>query len=157
MSVQQVFYNFADNTFNIHIIIDKKKVFWFKITDIAVIFRYTNFGKMILKHVATSNRVYWEQLGQQNNISSFWHPRSVFINEAGLNELAWKSKQSKFKNFHNWLVNNILPSILQNEMSPWKTMCYHLIDLHYQDKENIQRLFNIIKQQNDIIERKTNF
>ena len=106
--------------------IDKKLTVWFKAKEVAQILGYKNTEHAIKRHVSENHKKTFllscppetggqqikccppETGGQQNDTRGKY---CIFIDEAGLYELVFKSRLPSAKMFREWVFTKVLPSI----------------------------------------------
>lgn len=150
-SVQQVLYKFNNKEHNVYITQDNQGAFQFKAKDITTILSYKDTNQAIVEHVQPSCRINWKQLSQQINLASKqlpsnWQPKTVFINEAGLYQLAMSSKKPEAQNFRSWVTGDVLPSI--RKTGQYTVPSQSLMDITKQSTDHIQQLTLAIEQIN---------
>lgn len=118
--MQRALYKFNNKEHNVYITQDNQGEFWFKAKDIANILEYKDNKRAIQEHVRHNCRINWNELITQNNWSSNqlpsnWQPKTVFINEAGLYQLALNSKKREAQSFRSWVTIDLIPSIRKQQ------------------------------------------
>lgn len=125
---------FVFDGMNVKYIIDKEDNIWFKGKDICEVLEYKDTVDAISKHVNEKYKKPFQLLGQgvlppleKNKKSSdetvffsrgndslpltYNEKNTIYINEAGLYKLIFKSKMKKAEQFSDWVAEEVLPSI----------------------------------------------
>lgn len=122
------FYSFNNKTVGIIKIDDKV---WFKAKDVAEILEYKNTRDAIIDHVKEKNKIELSKLlADSNSVANRYFgntiisselkndickkiisERTIFINEAGVYSLIFKSKKKEAEMFQDWVFEDVLPSI----------------------------------------------
>lgn len=103
-------YQTKEENFEVWIYIDDKQVLWFKAKDVALALDYMNCAEAIQLHVDDENRIS-PTLPLHLQLPTNWHPKTIFINEAGVYELIIASEKEEAKEFKRWITNDVLPSL----------------------------------------------
>lgn len=105
-------FNFIYDHENLFVIIDLHDKVWFSGNDIARILEYKAPKKIIEKYVPSNLKITYENIDIHNKIySKSYQNKSIFIDEAGLFRLIFKSKQNKAIEFQNWVTDIVLPKL----------------------------------------------
>ena len=91
--------------------IDEECCCWFKAKEVAQVLNYKNTEHAIKRHVSENHKKYFllsypPETGGQ--VQGRW---LVFIDEAGLYELVFKSRLPTAKDFREWIFSEVLPAI----------------------------------------------
>lgn len=88
---------------------------WMMANPFAEALNYSNVNRAIRVHVNQNNQRDLEQLqsDQIGLITSSLHPRTKFINRAGVFELIHASDMPAAKRFKSWNTNELLPTLCQ--------------------------------------------
>lgn len=108
---------FIYNDKKIVFLLDKDNKPWFRGKDAAKILEYKDTCDAIRRHVPIEEQVKYRQLVESDSLptsSYHGHARTIFITEIGLYTLIMKSRLSTAKDFKNWLVRHILPTLDKN-------------------------------------------
>lgn len=89
---------------------------WMVANPFATVLQYTRANYAIASHVSTVNVKTLEEFQSQENpaITSSLHPKTKFINRAGLFELIQSSRMPKAQEFKNWVNSDLLPKLCDN-------------------------------------------
>ncbi|WBB27180.1 BRO-C [Mythimna sequax nucleopolyhedrovirus] len=111
MSLTKV--NFAGRSLEVFTEVDSKGEKWHQANPFADTLGYTNVNKAIRIHVSTENQKEFEefQSARDGPITSSLHPRTKFINTAGVFELINASEMPAAKKFRSWENNDLLPTL----------------------------------------------
>ena len=91
------------------------KVVWFQASSIANFLEYENTNKAIIDHVNAHDKIRFAEIPSRlTNCypSRNFHPETLFINKYGIFTLISRSKMPLAFEFRRWLVDDVLPSIL---------------------------------------------
>nr|QOI08515.1 BRO-B protein [Helicoverpa armigera SNPV] len=104
---------FANSELEVISIKDDNGELWMLANPFARILEYSNAPKAISTYVETNNQKILEsiQSAQLGQITSSLHPKSKFINRAGLFELIQASRMPKAKEFRDWINSDLLPKL----------------------------------------------
>lgn len=122
MSLVRKSYPLNDEEFEIYVFCENENNrynnIWFKAKEIATILNYNNTVKAIENNVDIDDKIEWIELqnkvGIRNahlEIPKNWQPRTIFINESGLNSLIFGSTKPEARKFKRWVTSEVLPSI----------------------------------------------
>ena len=107
------FYNgllkYDDN--DIAIVVDEDLNIWFYAKQILDILKYKNSRDILKKFVAEFNKITYESIKYFSKYRFNIQDHSIFINEAGLYELALRSKKKKAVQFRKWITSTVIPTI----------------------------------------------
>lgn len=111
MSLSKV--NFAGRSLEVFTVVDKKGEKWHQANPFAEALGYSNANKAIWNHVSKENHREYEPLrsGGIDDSSPALHPRTKFINTAGMFELINASEMPAAKKFRSWENNDLLPTL----------------------------------------------
>ncbi|AJP09006.1 Bro6 [Heliothis virescens ascovirus 3f] len=90
---------------------------WLLANPFARILEYSNAPNAIAKFVSEKNQICIDKIQSprcaenSEEITSSLHPRSKFINRAGLFELIQASRMPKAKEFRDWINTDLLPKL----------------------------------------------
>nr|AIG63102.2 BRO-B [Helicoverpa SNPV AC53] len=104
---------FANSELEVISIKDDNGELWMLANPFARILEYSNAPKAISTYVEINNQKILEsiQSAQLGQITSSLHPKSKFINRAGLFELIQASRMPKAKEFRDWINSDLLPKL----------------------------------------------
>ncbi|AGC36269.1 BRO-A protein [Chrysodeixis chalcites SNPV TF1-A] len=105
--------------------VDDDGQLWMLANPFARILEYSNAPKAISTFVSDKNQLCFENLkssqSRQTCMTSSLHPKTKFINKAGLFELIQNSKMPQAQEFKQWINSDLLPTLCQQrEYSPHK-------------------------------------
>ena len=90
---------------------------YFQANPIAKFLEYKRQSQAIFDHVNKEDKVKFHQIcnSERRNmkVSVSLQPESIFINKYGIFDLTMKSKMPLARQFRKWLVDEVLPSILE--------------------------------------------
>ncbi|BBB16513.1 Bro7 [Heliothis virescens ascovirus 3j] len=111
MAVTKV--QFANSELEVISIKDDNGELWMLANPFARILEYSNAPKAISTYVEINNQKMLEsiQSARLGQIASSLHPKSKFINRAGLFELIQASRMPKAKEFRDWINSDLLPKL----------------------------------------------
>lgn len=95
---------------------------WFCARDITLALNYKDLKAPIKAHVDKEDKNKLESLcDDKNNLSlSYNEKQQIYINEVGLYFIMANSRAATIKNFKNWIVGEVLPSIKNSEINQLK-------------------------------------
>nr|QOI08521.1 BRO-C protein [Helicoverpa armigera SNPV] len=104
---------FANSELEVISIKDDNGELWMLANPFARILEYSNAPKAISTYVEINNQKILEsiQSARLGQITSSLHPKSKFINRAGLFELIQASRMPKAKEFRDWINSDLLLSL----------------------------------------------
>ncbi|ALD88501.1 BRO-B [Helicoverpa armigera nucleopolyhedrovirus] len=104
---------FANSELEVISIKDDNGELWMLANPFARILEYSNAPKAISTYVEINNQKILEsiQSARLGQITSSLHPKSKFINRAGLFELIQASRMPKAKEFRDWINSDLLPKL----------------------------------------------
>ena len=89
---------------------------WFKASSVANFLEYENTKKAVSDHVSADDKVLFREISLQGVPIQVpceeLHPDTVYINKYGIFDLITKSRMPLARQFRKWLVEEILPSII---------------------------------------------
>ena len=90
---------------------------WFHANSIAEYLHYKDCRSAIYKNVLHSDKMCYDEImsrlkeGAGPSFGTF-HPQTVFINRSGIFDLIMKSSMPMARQFRDWLIDDVLPSIM---------------------------------------------
>jgi prophage antirepressor-like protein len=89
---------------------------WMVANPFATVLQYTRANYAIASHVSENNVKNLEEFQSQGSpaITSSLHPKTKFINRAGLFELIQASRMPKAQEFKSWVNSDLLPKLCDN-------------------------------------------
>lgn len=137
-NLEQNFIKFENN--QILTILDNTGKLWFGGVDSAKALGYKNAPKAIRDHVDKEDKIKLENVNTDIKLEK--HPHTVFISEAGLYNLIFKSELEKAKKFKKWVTSEVLPSI--------REFGYYKMKKKYEDEnEKLLKKINYLTKQNE--------
>lgn len=132
----------------IHVIIDDNQEVWYHANDIASAVGYSNQNDAINRHVPKKDKIEQKYIKYGNKKG---HPRTLYLNEAGLYRLILRSNMPKAEKFTDWVTHDVLPSIRKygsyklinecnNEMTSLRKKINTLIRYNRKIKEEKQKM-----------------
>ncbi|AIE47819.1 bro [Peridroma alphabaculovirus] len=111
MSLSKI--NFAEKTIDVFTVVAAGNEKWHQANPFAEALGYSNANKAIWNHVSKENHREYESLrnGGIDESSPALHPRTKFINKAGIFELINASEMPAAKKFKAWNSNDLLPTL----------------------------------------------
>lgn len=96
-------FNFGQNTVDVKL--DNKNIIWFRASHIADVLEYSNISDMLdlTEERRLSSVLCYDSIGRKR--------KTTYISEAGLYEILIRSNKEKSKQFKNWVIDEVLPSI----------------------------------------------
>ena len=128
-----------DNT-TIMVIYDKDNEPWFRASKVARVLEYVKTDQAIRDNIDSEYRKPLSEI--TSNVYINMHPDSIFINEAGLYQIAFNGNTKKAKEFRKWVTFDVLPTIR-------KTGMYKLHESHTEEMRKVNEKLN---KQNTTIE-----
>lgn len=114
MSLERKQFFLGNTSLDLLIYTDKELNPWFKAKEVAVFLGYKDTNDAIRKHVFNSNKLSWNDTPAIHRglaSSANWQANTIFINEAGLYQLMFRSKLANMEAFQHWVTSDVLPSI----------------------------------------------
>lgn len=106
------FFDFLYEHEHLYIVIDLSQKIWFNAMDIAKILAYRAPLKAVAKYVPAELKLPYEKINVPDKVySKSYQRKSLFLDEAGLYRLIFKSRQANAKRFQNWVTDKLLPKI----------------------------------------------
>nr|WIE95284.1 hypothetical protein [Microctonus hyperodae filamentous virus] len=130
---------FAGEKLEVVTVVDENGIKWFLANPFARILGYSNTNKAIRVHVSDENGCILTDLRSAHNgliENHALHPRSKFINQAGIFELINCSKMPKAQEFRQWVNSDLLPKLCDNG----------IYDMVQDAPNNIQQAMNTVHQ-----------
>ena len=93
---------------------------YFQGNDIADFLEYKKSRKAIIDHVNQENKVKFFEIHMNSSpmsVNCNLHPETIFINKYGIFDLITKSRMPLACQFRKWLVDELLPSIVETNCS----------------------------------------
>lgn len=86
-------------------------VWWMLANAFGDVLGYIDANNAVRLNVSPQNQIEYKQLNLIVINNKTLHPMTKFINEAGLYELILKSKMPNAKDFKNWVIEHLLPTL----------------------------------------------
>ncbi|AFL64870.1 bro-a [Mamestra brassicae multiple nucleopolyhedrovirus] len=104
---------YCNEVLNVVTIVDEHGEPWMIANPFAKILEYSNAPNAIAKYVSNKNQLCYENIRSPRleEITSSLHPKTKFINRAGLFELIQSSRMPKAQEFKNWINSDLLPKL----------------------------------------------
>nr|AGE61478.1 BRO-B [Chrysodeixis chalcites nucleopolyhedrovirus] len=125
MTTSKIMTSFGNENLEVVCVVDESGERWMLANPFARILEYSNAPKAISTFVSDKNQLCFENLkssqSRQTCMTSSLHPKTKFINKAGLFELIQNSKMPQAQEFKQWINSDLLPTLCQQrEYSPHK-------------------------------------
>ena len=124
----------------VHVLFDKHENVWFNAKQIIKALGYKDYRDAIRKHV---NKKYTLQKKQLTD-DSIGQPTSLYLNEASLYRLIFKSRLPKAIKFADWVYEDLLPTIR-------KFGTYKLKKNTENDIQILLKQINFLEKQNNLL------
>jgi prophage antirepressor-like protein len=129
-------FDYEGNT--VLVIVDKEGKPWCKAKDLAIILQYKNTKDAIIKHVSKKYKKSYADMVANHDHKIKIDPRTIFLSQPGTFQLIFHSKMSNAIRFYEWIVEEVIPEILQFGTYSMKSPSNELEKLtkdFYQDNE----------------------
>lgn len=124
----------------IYVIIDDDGRIWFRANDIANILGYVDPKETIKKYVSNEDKKQIKYI----NVNFKSHPQTIYLNEAGLYNLIFRSKKEISIQFKKWITSIVLPSIRQHGY-------YKIKKEHETTMHELLKKINYLENENNLI------
>nr|WRQ96261.1 bro-b [Mamestra configurata nucleopolyhedrovirus A] len=113
MNVATTKFNYCNKELNVVTKVDEHGEPWMVANPFAMVLQYYKPNDAVRKHVSEINQKTLEELQSDHCglITSSLHPKTKFINRAGLFELIQSSRMPKAQEFKNWVNSDLLPKL----------------------------------------------
>jgi prophage antirepressor-like protein len=133
----------------IDIVFDLEHNVWFNAKSIALALKYKQPKLAIIKYVKAKHKSQLKHIITHKKIKK--HPQSVYITESGLYSLILSSRMTEAKQFKDWVVDDVLPSIRKYGFyklkKKYKNKIHKFVDkINYLEKININMKNDLKKE-----------
>nr|AGE61330.1 BRO-B [Chrysodeixis chalcites nucleopolyhedrovirus]AGE61778.1 BRO-B [Chrysodeixis chalcites nucleopolyhedrovirus] len=113
MTTSKIMTSFGNENLEVVCVVDESGERWMLANPFAKILEYSNAPNAIAKYVSDKNQLCIEDCRSSHigQITSLLHPKTKFINKAGLFELIQNSKMPKAQEFKQWINFDLLPKL----------------------------------------------
>lgn len=100
------------NNSKINIIFDNSNTLWFSAIGVASALAYDDTNRAIDMHVSDEYKKQFSELKKfVKNIPKNSQPHAIYINEFGLYQFLFESRQPLAEDFRQWVIEKVIPSI----------------------------------------------